>query len=65
MITEQQKEFFIKSLCDAIKCSTNTVFETLSLLFAEMAKHNELSLQDILITMSISLKKLSEENKND
>lgn len=62
-MTEQEKNFLLESLVDAVKCSTNTVFESLAILFKEMASHPELTLQQVLLCMSISLEKLNKGEK--
>ena len=65
-MTEQEKQFLIESLVEAVHCSTKTVFESLSILFKTMASYPELSLQQVLIGMSLALDKLSKkENKNE
>ena len=58
---EQEKKVLIECLTDTINCSINTVYESLALLFETMSQHPELSLQEILIGMSITLKKLARE----
>ena len=67
-MTEQEKKIFIDCLIDTVNCTTDTVYESLALLFEEMAKHPELTLQQTLIAMSTSLKMIVEkkkENKNE
>lgn len=59
-MTEQEKQVLAKCFSDSITCATDIVYESLSLLFERMAKHPELSLQEILIAMSLALKKLQE-----
>ncbi len=64
-MTEQEKKSLIECLTSSIKCSVDTIYESLALLFEEMSKHPELTLQQVLIGMAITLKQLTKENKDE
>lgn len=62
-MAEQEKKVFVECLTDAVKASSNLVYETLSMLFEKMAKHPELNLQEVLVAMATALKMITKENK--
>jgi len=62
-MTEQEREVLTEAFRNVIKCSNGIIYETLALLFEEIAKHPELTLQQVLVTISMSLRKLAEERK--
>lgn len=62
-MTEQEKKVLIEGLTSSVKCSTNIIYESLALLFEEMSKHPELTLQQFLISMAFTLKRLAKENE--
>lgn len=64
-MTELEKKILLECLTSSVKCSVNTIYESLALLFEEMSKHHELTLQQVLIGMSITLKRLAKENKDE
>ena len=67
-MTEQEKNILTECIMDSVKFTTNTIYEGLAMLFEEMAKHPELSLQQVLLAMSTTLKKIakeSEKSEND
>ena len=63
-MTEQEKKVLVECMGDSIQCAIDIVWTNLSDLFERMAKYPELSLQEILIAMSLALKKLKE-NKDE
>ena len=64
-MNEQEKKLILELLSDTIESATTLVFESIAMLFEEMAKHPELNLQQVLIAMSIALKSLIKEKKNE
>jgi len=62
-MTEQEKEVLAECLTDAVKCSSNLVYESLSILFENMAKHPELNLQQVLVAIAAALKMLAKEDE--
>ena len=66
-MTEQEKKVIAECLTDSIRCATDTVYESLSIMFETMAKHPEYTLQEVLTAMSIGLKMLisKKENKDE
>lgn len=64
-MTEQEKKVLVECLTSSINFSVNTIYESLALLFEEMSKHPELTLQQVLTGMALALKQLTKENKNE
>ena len=66
-MTQKEEELIQKCIVGGVKCATDCVYETLSMLFEEMSKHPELNLQQTLLAISIGLKGLvdKEEKGNE
>ena len=62
-MTEQEKQVLIECMQDTANCAINTVYGSLALLFETISKHPELSLQEVLIAMSLALKELEKTRK--
>lgn len=63
-MTQQEKNVICDMLFDSVDCATNTVYESLALLFDTMAKHPEFTLQEVLIGMSMGLRMLIDKKEN-
>ena len=67
-MTEEEKKIFTECLVDSIRCATDTVYETMAMLFETIANARvngrPPTLEEALLTMSQGLRMLVDKKEN-